>query len=92
VLSEREREIWTEIEDIYRDEAAEVARALEREAKQREPRRLEDAPAALVAGFWISFLLVLFGAPVAGLALGAATGLLLLLWRYRPAPEDRPVD
>jgi hypothetical protein len=72
VLSEREREIWTEIERAYRAEAS-------------PPRRgVEDVPLPIVAVLWGSLLLVAFGAPVAGLVLGALTGVGLLVWRVWP--------
>ena len=85
MLSEHEQTIWDEIERIYGAEAGEVARACTADAASKQrPRRLEDMPAVFIAGSFISFLLVILGAPVAGLAVGAATGLGLLLWRFWP--------
>ncbi len=45
---------------------------------------LIDMPAPVVATVWIAFMLALFGAPVAGLALGAATAAGWALRRSRP--------
>jgi hypothetical protein len=61
-------------------------------------------PAAVVAGGCIAVLLIIFGAPVAGLAIAVATVPRWLLWRYWPlldggvrpsaptAPRDVPLD
>ncbi len=85
MLSEHEQKIWDDIERIHGAEADEVARACIAEvAGKQRPRRLEDMPAVFIAGSFIAFLLVMLGAPVAGLAFGAATGLGLLLWRFWP--------
>jgi hypothetical protein len=43
----------------------------------------EALPAVVVGGSWGAVLLVLFGVPMAGLAIGAATGVAWLLWRFR---------
>jgi hypothetical protein len=43
---------------------------------------VDDPPVAVVAGTWSAILLILFGAVVVGLAIGAATALGRLLWRW----------
>jgi hypothetical protein len=64
----------------------------------------EMLPAVVVGGCWGAVLLLLFGVPSAALAVGAATALIWLVWRFVPqqsrtevgdeqvAEPDRPVE
>jgi hypothetical protein len=62
----------------------------------RASRDPADLPTAVVAGAWITIMLVLFGAPAAGLAVAVATALGWVLWRSWPqlsrqrAPKTSP--
>jgi len=47
-----------------------------------EAEAREALPAVVVGGSWGAVLLVLFGVPMAGLAIGAATGVAWLVWRF----------
>jgi hypothetical protein len=69
MLSEHEQSVWDEIERHYRS---------------RPDRGRGDVPAPVIGGLWGAVLLVLLGVPAAGLAVGAATGLIWLLWRLLP--------
>jgi len=87
LISSHERRIWQEIE--RRDAAGTEEVALPR-LRPRPPHRLErrgadDLPAAIVSGVWASIVLVLLGFVLPGLAVGAATTLAAVLWRYWPA-------
>jgi hypothetical protein len=46
--------------------------------------RARDLPAVVIGGGWGAVLLLLFGVPLAALAVGAAAGLIWLLWRFVP--------
>ncbi|WP_448624963.1 hypothetical protein [Geodermatophilus sp. URMC 64] len=85
MLSRREQEIWDEIDRRYGPEADRVARSRVAEvANGWRPRRLDEAPGIFAVGLWVAVFLVLFGATVAGPAVGAGTAVGLLLWRFRP--------
>jgi hypothetical protein len=64
--------------------------------RDNETEADEELPAGVIGGGWSAVTLVLFGMPEAGVILGAATGLVWLLWRFlaRPncsrAAEERP--
>jgi hypothetical protein len=47
-------------------------------------------PAVVVGGSWGAVLLVLFGVPWAGVAVGAAVAVLWLLWRFLPQLDPEP--
>jgi len=86
LISSQERRIWQEIERQY---AAEIEEPAPSELRPPHWRRLEgrgadDLPAAVVSGVWASIMLILCGFVLAGLAVGAATALAALLWRYWP--------
>jgi hypothetical protein len=70
VLSEREERIWDEI--------------VGSRSGRRCPGRRRDLPAVIIGGGWGAVLLLLFGVPMAALAVGAATGLIWLVWRFLP--------
>ena len=70
MLSRSEQEIWDEI--------------VRADPQRRRPGTRADLPAAVIGGGWSAVLLVLFGVPAAGVAVGAATGLVWLLWRVLP--------
>jgi hypothetical protein len=80
VLSSQERRIWQEVE--RRDTAG--TGDLAPPALRRREHGVDDLPVAVVAGIWTSTLLVLVGLVLAGLAVGALTTVLALVWRYRP--------
>jgi hypothetical protein len=88
VLTDQEQKSWNDIEDAY------AAEAQDRRAGLPPPRwrgqdgsELDDIPAAVVAGCWITIALILFGAPVAGLALAVVT--VLVWWWSRCRPPVR---
>jgi hypothetical protein len=91
VLSADEQQAWEDIQRYYDAEAEEPVRIVPLRASQR--RRpgpgLDDLPAAVVAGVWITIILVIFGAAMAGLAVAAATALGWAMWRWWP---DRGSD
>jgi len=76
VLSEREGRIWDEI--------------VGSQAGRRCPGSRRDLPAVVIGGGWGAVLLLLFGIPMAALAVGAATGLIWLLWRFLPQVGGLP--
>jgi hypothetical protein len=85
VLSEEELRIWDQIERDYWAEADAPPR--DRRWTWRRPRHSEgrvDVPAVVVGGGWAAVLLVLFGVPSGGVAVGAAAALIWLLWRFFP--------
>ena len=97
MLSDQEQRIWNDVQR-YWTETAEPPAAERRAAAYMRARALRaqgDAPGWVAAGAWIAIFLVLFGATVAGLALGAATVAGWALWRYWPeltgqaAPVER---
>ena len=77
MLSEEELRIWDQIERDYWAEADAPAPM--------------DMPAVVVGGGWAAVLLVLFGVPSAGIAVGAAAGLIWLLWRFFPQVDGDSV-
>jgi Protein of unknown function (DUF3040) len=86
VLSSQERRIWQDVERRYTVETDEPTLPDVRPAHDRRPagRSMDDLPAAIVVGIWISIALVLVGFVVAGLAVGAVTTTTALLWRWWP--------
>jgi hypothetical protein len=51
--------------------------------RDHEAEARDALPPVVVGGSWGAVLLVLFGVPMAGLAIGAATGVAWLVWRLR---------
>jgi hypothetical protein len=92
VLSADEQQAWEDIQRYYDAEAEEPVRIIRLRTSQRERRGpgLDDLPAAVVAGVWITIFLVLFGAAVAGLAVAAATALGWAMWRWWPDRGNDP--
>ena len=87
MLSHDEQKAWNEIRRRYAEEAGEPVRAvLDLTVTVRRPRTAEPGglPAAVVAGSGIAILLLICGAPLAGLAIAVATAPRWLLWRYGP--------
>jgi len=85
VLSADEQRVWDDIERRYAAEAEEPDLASRPpRGRRRDGGGLDDLPATAVAGGWIAVMLVIFGVPVAGLAIGAATTLGWAAWRYWP--------
>jgi hypothetical protein len=85
VLSSHEQQIWDDIERLYAAEAEEPALPSSRPTQQRrDSRDPDDLPMAAVAGARIAVVLILLGVVAGGLAVGAATALGWLLWRYWP--------
>ncbi len=83
MLSRRDQRIWDDVQRFWAEEAEEPPRAAPSAPshRKRASRDPADLPAAVVAGAWITIVLVLFGAPAAGLAVGVATALGWALWR-----------
>jgi hypothetical protein len=52
-------------------------------AEHREP-----LPSVVVGGGWGAVLLLVFGVPMAALAVAAATALIWVVWRYLPQQPD----
>ncbi|MGY1661182.1 DUF3040 domain-containing protein [Geodermatophilus sp. SYSU D00705] len=94
MLSSHEQRIWDDIERCYAAEAEEPVLPGVRSTRRRrlEGRGLDDLPAVLVAGTWSALLLVIFGAMVTALAIGAATAVGWLLWRYWPLLRSEETD
>jgi hypothetical protein len=86
VLNTQEQQIWDDIERCYAVEAEEpVLPPAEPTRRSRlAGRGVDDLPAAVVTGIWISIFLILFGVGAAGFAVAAATTAGALLWRYWP--------
>jgi hypothetical protein len=86
VLSSHEQRAWDDIERLFDVEAEEPPRT--GRPATRHPdwdvRGPEELPAATVAGIWSAILLILLGAPVAGLVVAGVTALGWVLWRYWP--------
>ena len=94
MFSRQEQSVW---DDVQRSWAADVeepppAAPPAPSHRTRASRDPADLPVVVVAAAWITIMLVLFGAPVAGLALGVATALGWALWHHRPQPgrQDAP--
>ncbi|SHN60703.1 hypothetical protein SAMN05660350_00996 [Geodermatophilus obscurus] len=84
MLSHDEQRAWDEIRRRYAREAEEPALPVI-DLEVRRPRSPTPAAlAAVVAGGSLAVLLVVLGAPVAGLAIAVATVPQWLLWRYWP--------
>jgi hypothetical protein len=105
MLSHDEQRAWDEIRCHHAEEVEEPARPVLDLTVRRPPSsKPVGLPAAVVAGGCIAVLLIIFGAPVAGLAIAVATVPRWLLWRYWPlldggvrpsaptAPRDVPLD
>jgi hypothetical protein len=92
VLSADEQQAWEDIQRYYDVEAEEPVRSVGFRTSQPERHGpgLDDLPAAVVAGVWITIILVIFGAAVAGLAVAAATALGWAMWRWWPDRGDDP--
>ena len=86
--SRSEQRIWDDIERFHAAEAAEPVLPGPHPARRRDGRGVDDPPVAVVAGTWCAIPLILFGAVVIGLAIGAATALGWLLWRSWPSLRD----
>jgi hypothetical protein len=86
VLSSYEQQIWDDMERCYAADIDEPALPELRPPHRPglEGRGVDDLPVAVVSGIWGSILLILFGLVLAGLAVGAATAVAALLWRYWP--------
>ncbi|WP_448624964.1 hypothetical protein [Geodermatophilus sp. URMC 64] len=84
MLSEHERQTWDRIERRCGPETEEAAGACVAARPEKWRRRRGDLPSVVVGGGWGAVLLVLFGVPMAGVAVGAAAGLMWLLWRFFP--------
>ncbi|MGK5111380.1 MULTISPECIES: DUF3040 domain-containing protein [unclassified Geodermatophilus] len=86
MLSSHEQQIWDDIERLYAAEAEEPDPPGRHPAQRhrRDARDLDDLPVAAVAGARIAVVLILLGVVAGGLAVGAATALGWLLWRYWP--------
>ena len=90
MLSAHEQRIWNDIQRFY---DIEQPAGTGRGSPARDAGGLEDMPAAVAAGCWITIMLVLFGAVTVGLAVGGGTALGWLLWRYWPrltGASERP--
>ena len=85
MLSHDEQRAWDEIRRGYAEEAEEPARPV-LDLTVRRPRSSTPVAlrAAVVAGGCTAVLLVVLGAPIAGLAIAVATVPQWLLWRYWP--------
>ncbi|WP_448624945.1 DUF3040 domain-containing protein [Geodermatophilus sp. URMC 64] len=90
MLSQREQQIWAEIERIYAAEADQVARVhVDQDApRKRHASGFEDVSAAVLAGVsavvlgvYVTTLLVVLGALLAGAVVGLGTALVWLLLR-----------
>jgi hypothetical protein len=98
VLNRQEQRIWDDVQRFWTAEVEEPARAAPPTPSHstRASRDPADLPTAVVAGAWITIMLVLFGAPAAGLAVSVATALGWVLWRSWPqlsrqgAPKTSP--
>ena len=86
MLSADEQQAWEDIERYYDAEAEEPVRIVRLRTSQpeRPGPGLDDLPAAVVAGVWITIILVLSGAAMAGLAVAAVTALGWVMWRWWP--------
>ena len=88
MLSSQEQQVWDDVQRFW----AEVAEEPPLPARHRTTRASRDGgelPRAVIAGAWITIMLVIFGAVVAGLAVGLATGLGWALWHYWPRLSEQ---
>ena len=83
MLSHDEQRAWNEIRRRYAREAEEPALPVI-DLEIRRPRSSTPAVLAAVVAAGIAVLLVVLGAPVAGLAIAVASVPPWLLWRYWP--------
>lgn len=91
MLSRQEQRIWDDVQRFWAAEVDEPPPAAPRAPGHTRPSRRNrafrdpaDLPVAVVAGAWITIILIIFGAPAAGLALAVATALGWALWRSWP--------
>jgi hypothetical protein len=86
VLSKQEQHIWDGVQRYWAEEVEEPPRASPAAPRRRvkASRDPADLPTAVVVGGWIMIMLVLFGAPGAGLAVGVTTALGWALWHSWP--------
>jgi hypothetical protein len=86
VLSSQERRIWQDVERWQAVDLEEPAptQACPPQRRRQQSRGMDDLPAVLAAGIWISIGLILLGFGAAGLTVGAATAGGALLWRRWP--------
>ena len=54
--------------------------------------RWEPLPAVVVGGGWGAVLLLVFGVPMAALAVAAATALVWVVWRFLPQQTSAAAD
>ena len=88
MLSNQEQRIWDDVQRFWAEEAEEPP--LPAPSRAHGAWRDEaELPVAVVAGAWIMITLVLFGAMIAGLAVGLATGLGWALWHYWPRLSEQ---
>jgi hypothetical protein len=80
--SDSEQRVRNDIERLWAEDAAESPRPVP--VTRPAPPDPADPPVLVVAGVVGAFLLVLLGALVAGLTVGAATALGWALWRSVP--------
>jgi hypothetical protein len=78
MLTTQDQQAWDDVQQFWADEA-------DPRPRRTAGRTLDDAPGLVAAGAWAAIFLVLFGAVVAGVAVGAVTAAGLVLWRYRPS-------
>ena len=85
MLTHDEQRAWDQIRRGWSAEAEEPARpALDPTVRRLRSSTPTALRAAVVAGGCLAVLLVVLGAPVAGLAIAVATVPQWLLWRYWP--------
>ncbi|MGY1691392.1 hypothetical protein [Geodermatophilus sp. SYSU D01105] len=82
MLSDPEQRVWDDVQRFWAEDAVEPP--LPVPGARPASRDLADPPAVVVAGVWGAILLILLGAPAAGLSVGLATALGWALWRYWP--------
>jgi len=105
MLRHDEQRAWEDIRRLYGEETRQQARPVpDRTSRRPGPGEPAGLLAAAVAGGCLAVLLVIIGAPVAGLVIAVATVPRWLLWRYGasldgivryPAPtaiRDVPLD
>ncbi len=98
MLSRHEQRVRDDVQRFWAEEVSKPPRVEPGAPSCSEPapRDLEHLPAWAVAGAWVTVLLVLFGAAVAGLPVGVATALGWALWHRWPllsrqgAPDPLP--
>jgi hypothetical protein len=83
VLSDHEQQAWKDTVRCFDAEAEEPVRA-SRHRTHRRTRESRGQDELAVGGACIAIMLVFVGAPVVGLAVGGATALGWLLWRFWP--------